>query len=474
MNQNPELKRRENIERAIISNCLMDNKIIPTTISEINPSHFYFNNLRNVFAEIINTFQNDKPIDVTLLIFNLAKQGDNQYGNLLIELMDEYITSAQQMSYIRILQEYKLREIALKEFKESIRKIKKNEDIFDVIQKVGDFTFSVQYDIKQKNEFVYKNSPEEFDKYYDVLTSATIVKSGLHDLDKILHGFYPSDLIFIGARPSVGKTALGLSIFNDIVINQNKTAVFFSLEMPFGQIYSRLMAMNTTLDSQRIRQGLLTGEELKAKNDFGNVIRQKNFVIDDSGSLNELELKAKLQIYIQKYGVEIAFIDYIGLMKSSVTKQTKNLEIGHISNSIKQMAKSFNIPIVCLVQLNREVEKRADQRPTLADLRDSGELEQDADVVVFIHRPLVKDEEARKKGNRENQGELIVAKQRNGATGVCDVMFNNNSTKFTSIARGYEVNPNDIPKQSYTKYYNETENDRDFDETYKDGSQFPF
>jgi len=150
--ENPEIKRRENIERTIISNCLMDDKVLALTITELSPSNFYFNDLQVIFIEMINIFQSNLKVDLTILVHNLTKNGNNSYRLTVMKLMEEYITSANQNNLIKILKEYKLREISLKEFKESIRKIKKNEDIFSVIDAVGNFAFNVRYDIKQNNE----------------------------------------------------------------------------------------------------------------------------------------------------------------------------------------------------------------------------------------------------------------------------------------------------------------------------------
>jgi len=351
--------------------------------------------------------------------------------------MEEYITSANQNNLIKILKEYKLREISLKEFKESIRKIKKNEDIFSVIDAVGNFAFNVRYDIKQNNEYNFSNITKEVAIVMEHTKKSERIKSGLVDLDYLTNGFFPKSLTYIGARPSVGKTALGLTIFHDIIFRQKKSAVFFTLEMGFTEVYARLMAIETGINLKNIINNQFTEAELVKVKRFESLISNANFVIDDSAGLDEIQLRAKVQIYKQKYDIDIVFVDYIGLMRSSEKKQTKSLELGHVSNTLKLIAKTFDIPVICLVQLNRDVEKRAGQRPILADLRDSGEIEQDADSVIFIHRLPNKPEDVATQGIMQNDGELILAKQRNGQTVAVKVRFTPHIAKYTSLTTAY-------------------------------------
>jgi replicative DNA helicase len=265
----------------------------------------------------------------------------------------------------------------------------------------------------------------------------TGIASGLDDLDNLTSGFQDSDLIIIGARPSVGKTALALTMIQNISVEKKIPAAFFSLEMPHLQIGMRLLSQEARINAGKIRTGFLNFSDIAKLQDAMGKYYDAPLYISDSPS-KILDIRALTRRMVKDYGVKIIFIDYISLITSEDPRAPRHEQVSEISRSLKAIARELNIPVVALSQLGREIEKSEKRsRPVLADIRESGSIEQDADVVIFIHRNKEKQEEGKTEDRSAGlETELLLAKQRNGPIGTVKVLFFPAITKFENMARG--------------------------------------
>ena len=262
--------------------------------------------------------------------------------------------------------------------------------------------------------------------------AVTGVPTGFADLDYKTAGFQKSDLILIAARPSMGKTAFVLNIAQYVAIRKHLPVVFFSLEMSSEQIGNRLVAMESRIDAQKLRSGNLNGNEWMELTSGAKVIADSNLLIDDTPGISVNEIRSKCRKFkLEKRGLGMIVIDYLQLMSSSRHSESRQQEISEISRSLKALARELDVPVLALSQLSRAVEKRDDKRPMLSDLRESGAIEQDADVVMFIYREDYYVKDTDKKGVTE----IIIAKQRNGPVGTVELVFLPQYTKFVDLAR---------------------------------------
>ncbi|ADU95976.1 replicative DNA helicase [Thermovibrio ammonificans] len=272
----------------------------------------------------------------------------------------------------------------------------------------------------------------------------TGLPSGFVELDKMTSGFQPSDLIILAARPSVGKTAFALSIAYNVAVNEGKSVAIFSLEMSKEQLVARLVAQDAKISLAKIRSGFLNEREMEKIHDSVSRIEEAPIYIDDTSNISVLDLRAKAQRLKAEKGLDLIIVDYLQLMRGIRKTESRQQEVSEISRSLKILAKELGVPVIALSQLSRQVEHRADKRPQLSDLRESGSIEQDADVVMFIHRPdLVK-----KKPDPEEEGiaEIIIAKQRNGPTGTVRLAFIKEFTRFENLEEA-QVSPQEEPGQ---------------------------
>ena len=257
----------------------------------------------------------------------------------------------------------------------------------------------------------------------------TGVGSGFFELDNLLTGFQKSDLIILAGRPSMGKTALALNLARNASVDYNYKVGFFSLEMSSKQLVERLITSEGKVDSHAVRTGRLPKHEWKNLSDAAGSLSESKIYIDDSADMNIMELRAKARHLKAEKNVDVIFVDYIQLLHATKRTESRQQEISYISRSLKALAKELNIPIICLSQLSRAVESRTDHRPIMSDLRESGAIEQDADVVMFIYRKYVYSKEEVDRG----LGEIIVAKHRNGPTGVINISFVDKYAKFDNL-----------------------------------------
>ena len=296
--------------------------------------------------------------------------------------------------------------------------------IFDLVQNRGSEEF---VPIRQ----VVLNAIEKIEKASRTQGSVTGIPTGFIDLDYKMSGFQPSDLILVAARPSMGKTAFVLNIAQYMAFHNDVTTAIFSLEMSKEQLVNRLLALESKVDSQNIRTGNLEDEEWAKLIEGANIIGKSHLIIDDKPGISISELRSKCRKYKMEHNLGIIFIDYLQLMTGSGRSESRQQEISEISRSLKALARELNVPVVALSQLSRAVEQRPDHRPMLSDLRESGAIEQDADVVMFIYR----DDYYNKDSENKNIAEIIIAKQRNGPIGTVNLVWMPNYTKFVNMKK---------------------------------------
>ncbi len=441
-NSPPHALPPQNIEaeQSIISAILLDNETLFEVLDILRPEDFYRSAHQKIFVAISELFTKNEPCDLVTLTDILRNKGDlEQIGGAtyLASLVDTVPLAVNAVHYARIIHN----KASLRRLIEKANAIVKKcfEEQGDV-DEVIDFAESAVFEISE-----HKINPAFFaisqiiDKNFETLEErqankamVTGVSTGFSRLDAMTSGLQPSDLIIIAARPSMGKTSLALNIARNAAIDANTAVAIFSLEMSKEQLSMRMLCSEARIDSNRLRSGFFSREDWDKLTDAGSILSDSPIFIDDSASISAIEIRAKARRLKMDKNIGLILIDYLQLMKGRSSAERRDLEISEISRSLKGLAKELNIPIVALSQLNRKLEERGDKRPMLSDLRESGALEQDADVVAFIYR----DEVYNKDSNNPNRGkaELILAKQRNGPVGTVPMAFLNTYTRFESLA----------------------------------------
>ncbi|MBP8978893.1 replicative DNA helicase [Candidatus Dojkabacteria bacterium] len=425
------------VEKSLLGCMLMDKDAIITVSSWLLPGHFYDAKHVIIYSAIMDLFNNALPVDLVTVVDKLKKQkkltaaGGASY---VAELMTTIATSTHAEEYAEIIKESAVRrgliaaaghikEIAFDEDKPIDEVIDKSEkEIFDVAQTGTKVNF---VHIKDLLKEAYERA-ERADKDESYLG----VSTGFKDLDELLGGFQKSDLIILAARPSVGKTALALDMMRHAALVEKKTVAFFSLEMSKTQIMERFLGMQSGIPFWEIRTGRLTEKKfMKLASTMGE-LGDANIYIDDQAGQHINSLRTKARRLALESDLDIIFVDYLQLMQGN-NRESRTLEVGEISQGLKNIAKELDVPVVALSQLSRAIEQRQSRRPQLSDLRESGSIEQDADVVMFIDREETWNPETENKGT----GDLIVAKHRNGPTGDIKLAFIPEIASFRNLYR---------------------------------------
>ncbi len=443
-----------NIERAVLSSILFDPAIFEEVAAVLKPSDFYHPFHRHLFAAMEELWREDQPIDEEFLKEKLELKGQFEEEPFLEVLAANPLSNT--AAYVKEIKEKAIKR-ELVHLTTDIKKITVEQDlpVVDVIDEIQSKLYKIttetsSQDFKTSGE-VMKDTLAHLLKMKERGNSILIgLDTGFHELNLKTAGFSPGDLIIIAARPSMGKTAFALNLAQS-VLDQNKGVVIFSLEMPAEQLMMRMLSAKASIPLQRLRVGNLSDLEWSEISRLSDYYDKKKLFIDDEGSLNVHQLRAKLRkLKSQHPEIELAVIDYLQLMSGSGTKD-RHLEISEISRSLKMLARELQIPIIALSQLNRSLESRIDKRPMLSDLRESGAIEQDADVILFVYRDDVyklkeakqKLKEAQAKGEKIDveieekkveEAEIIIGKQRNGPTGVVKLWFHKEYVKFAEEA----------------------------------------
>ncbi len=423
-------------EEAVLSAILIDNNALLETLEILLPEHFYRSSHQKIFAAIVELFSRNEPVDLVTLtnILRERKQLEEVGGATYIAgLVDTVPLAANAQYYAKIVHDKAcLRRLIEKTNIIARRCFEDRGDIDNVIDFAESSIFEVSED-KIKPAFfplgkIIERNIDVLEERQGNKTLVTGVATGFTKLDELTAGFQKSDLVILAGRPGMGKTAFALNIAKNAAVDANVPTAIFSLEMSKEQLSLRMLSSEARIDSSRLRKGFITQNDWMKITDAAGVLSQAPVFIDDSPDITALEIRAKSRRLKLEKDIGLIIIDYIQLMKSRGFAERRDLEISEISRSLKALAKELDLPVVALSQLNRKLEERSDKRPQLADLRESGALEQDADVVAFIYRDELynKDENNPKKG----QAEILLAKQRNGPTGFAILTFLDAYTRF--------------------------------------------
>jgi replicative DNA helicase len=409
-------------EQSLLGGIMQDGSSLPSALEVLKGDEFYKESHRIIFTAIQDLFERNEPVDI-LTVTNLLserKQLESVGGaSYIAALVDAMPSIANIGAYAKIISEKSV----LRRLIQSANEImsfaygggKSTEEVLDnaeaAIFKIAERRIRNSYfPLKE----VIKKNIEMIERYQEYRESVTGVTSGYKDLDKLTAGFQKSDLIIIAARPSMGKTALGLCIARNAAKESGVPVGFFSLEMSKEQLAMRLLCAEARVDSHKIRSGFLSRQECGKLLQAAGLFMDVPIYIDDTPSISPLELRAKARRMMSDQGLGLVVVDYLQLMRGRDNLERREQEISEISRSLKGLAKELNIPVIALAQLNRKVEERTDKRPLLSDLRESGAIEQDADVIAFIYRDEVYAKQACKE---PGVAEIIIGKQRNGPSG---------------------------------------------------------
>ena len=416
-------------EESILSAILIDNTTFIDIIEILSAEDFYKSSHQKIFSAMLELFAKSDPIDLVTLA-NILRQQDrlDEIGGAtyLARLVDTVPIAVNAQHYARIIHDKACLRRLINKSNEIIRQC--FEDRGDVDELI-DFAEKSIFEISEnKNKHAFYPISEIISKNIDTLEERegnkgllTGVETGFSRFDSLTSGLQKSDIIILAARPSMGKTALALNIARNVAVNSNIPVAIFSLEMSKEQLSMRLLCAEARIDSHRLKGGFFSRDDWNRLTEAAGVLSEAPIYIDDSPDISATSIRAKARRLMIDKGLGLVIVDYIQLMKSSFSKERRDLEISEISRSLKALAKEVDVPVLALSQLNRKLEERTDKRPQLSDLRESGALEQDADVVAFIYR----DEVYNKDENNPNRGkaELIISKQRNGPIGWVPLTF---------------------------------------------------
>ncbi|MDD3476288.1 MAG: replicative DNA helicase [Sulfurimonas sp.] len=453
-------------ERSILSSLVFEPSQFDDLSTQLKKDDFYLPSHQDIFGVMTLLFQKDQPIDEEFIKKELIKIKKFDENVMLGILSANPISNTK--AYVDEIRDKSLKRHLLTLTTE-IKRVTIEEELPS--QEVIDIVEKKLYEITQNNQTSdFKDSPK---MTYDTMTYIKEMKergnkilvgvdTGFHELNKMTTGFGKGDLVIVAARPAMGKTSFILNTVNSLITN-GKGVAFFSLEMPAEQLMLRLLSIQTSIPLQKLRVGDMSDDQWSSLNGAIDKMNSAKLYVDDHGSININQLRSKLRkLKNQHPDIEIAVIDYLQIM-SGIGNQDRHLQVSEISRGLKMLARELNMPIVALSQLNRGLESRNDKRPMLSDIRESGSIEQDADIILFVYRDDVylykeekeREKEAKAKGQEfvstyvereEEEAEIIIGKQRNGPTGHVKLTFQKKLTKF--------IDSNNYPKPIETVYEN--------------------
>ena len=428
-------------EQSVVGAMLMDKDAILTAAEIVSGQNFYQTAYGVIFDSMVELFNEGKPVDLVTLQERLKeKDVPPEIASLefVRDLVSAVPTSANVKYYAQIVAD-----------KSMLRKlIKLNDEISNTcyagkesLEAILETTEKSMFQLLQQRNTgeyvpirqVVLNALDKIEKASKSKGTVTGIPTGFIDLDYKLSGLQPSDLILVAARPSMGKTAFVLNIAQYVAFKKDRATAIFSLEMSKEQLVNRLFSLESQVDAQALRTGNMKDSDWEKLIEGAGIIGKSKLIIDDTPGISVSELRSKCRKYKLEHGLDLIIIDYLQLMTGSVGKrsESRQQEISEISRSLKGLARELNVPVIALSQLSRAVESRPDKRPMLSDLRESGAIEQDADVVMFIYR----DEYYNKDSEYKKQAEIIIAKQRNGPVGTVHLAWLGEYTKFANLSR---------------------------------------
>ena len=429
-------------EQSILGGVLIENDALNTIIEILEDGDFYREAHQKIFNCMIALSEKNEPLDQITLTNELKKRKELEEiggASYLASLVESIPTAANIAYYAKIVKEKSiLRKLISAATGIVTQSYQERKDLEDFLDEAEQAIFRISenqvrpafYPIKE----IVKESFKVIERLYEKKELITGIPSGFKDLDRKTAGFQNADLIIVAGRPSMGKTALCLNIAQHAAIMAKIPTAIFSLEMSKEQLAIRMLCSEARVDSARLRSGFLSESDWPKLTMAAGALSDAPIFIDDSAAISVLELRAKARRLKADRGLGLVIVDYLQLMRGRSSAERREQEISEISRSLKALAKELNIPVIAISQLSRKAEDRPGRRPQLSDLRESGAIEQDADVIIFIYRDEVYNPDSDQRG----QAEVIIGKQRNGPTGKVDLSFISEFTTFKDLFRGAE------------------------------------
>ena len=430
-------------EQAIIGSMLTDRDAVISAIEILKEEDFYREDNKAIYTAILNLYNRAEPIDIITVKSELESMGKfEQVGGweYLAELPEKVPTTANAMKYIKIVEEKSTLRRLIKTANEIIELgYSPTEDVEDIMEGAEKKIFNIMQEKNQKGYAPIKDvlveSFTKLEELYNRKQHITGVPSGFTELDYRTAGFHGSELILIAARPAMGKTAFALNIATNAAVKANVPVAVFSLEMSKEQLVNRILCSESMVDSNKVRTGKLEEDDWTKLAGAIGPLSEAEIFIDDTPGINITEIRAKCRKLKLEKNIGMVVIDYLQLIQGSNKRGgSREQEISEISRSLKILAKELDVPVIALSQLSRAAEQRPDHRPMLSDLRESGAIEQDADIVMFLYR----DDYYNQDSDKKDIAEIIIAKHRGGSTGTVELLWLGSYTKFVNLERRFD------------------------------------
>jgi replicative DNA helicase len=423
-------------EEAVIGAVLINPEVYYDLAQFLQPEDFYIHRLRWIWEAFTHLHERRVPFDLLTVTEELGSQGQlEETGGaaFLTALLNQVPTTLHAEAYGRMVESASIRRRMLAAANQIATLAYNEREVIDTV--MGEAEKAIFNVSERRLQHEVKPIRAVLSEYYDRMGELSLrgdeivgVPTGFIDLDKMTGGLQPSDLLILAGRPGQGKTAMLLTIASHAAVIHKKRVAIFSIEMSNEQVVQRLISQMTGIDSQKLRTGKLTEDDWSAFTHSIEVLSDTRIFLDDTPALTPLQLRTKCRRLSMEFGIDLILLDYLQLMSSEIRTENRVQEVSYISRSLKALARELRVPLVAAAQLSRAIEQRSDKDPQLSDLRESGSLEQDADIVMFLHVPD-KDEAA-----MQDVTHLKVAKHRNGPTGQIDLIFRHNLTKFENAA----------------------------------------
>ncbi len=431
-------------EQAVLGAILMDSQVLTLVAERLRPEDFYRQGHQRLFQAMLDVAERGEPVDLVTVAAELQKSKQlEEVGGVsyLTELADSVPTSAHADHYARIVEEKAiLRRLIRTATQIAASGYTGGDDVAEIL----DDAERKILDISQRRirkaflpiRDILMDTYERIEQMHENQGELTGIPTGFPDLDRMTSGLQRSDLIILAARPSMGKTAFALNLAQNVAIHAGETVAIFNMEMPAIQMVQRMLSAEGNIDAQVFRTGNLDEEDWEKLTMAIGTLAEVPIFIDDTPGLTVFDIRAKLRRLQAEHGLGLVVIDYLQLIRGR-GGESRQQEISEISRSLKLLARELDVPVIALSQLSRAVEQRQDKRPMLSDLRESGSIEQDADIVAFLYRDDYYDEES----ERKNIMELIIGKHRNGPVGKVELLFLKNYNKFLSLDLKHDEPP---------------------------------
>jgi replicative DNA helicase len=436
------------IEASVLGAMMIEKEAVPKALELLSVESFYLNPHKLIFDAMTSLFDAGEPIDTVTLYEELKKrdQLDEVGGAVYLSKLSQNITSAANIEYHSkiIIEKQILRGLISSAHDIARSAYEGADDAFDILDNAERKIFEITESHLAKSYQGMDRAVRDAMEYIETIHSAThqkfSVPTGFYELDELLGGFQKSDLVILAARPSMGKTALALTLARNAAIDHKVPVGIFSLEMATMQLMIRMICAEARIDAHKVRTGKLPHSDGSKLSKTVHKLTDAPVYVDDSPAQSVLEIRAKARRLKAEKNIGMIIIDYLQLMSGPQKAESREREISHISRSLKALAKELNIPVLALSQLNRAVETRTDKRPQLSDLRESGSIEQDADVVIFLNRPEYYGmKEDQNNESLEGVAEVIIGKQRNGPTGEIKLAFIKEYARFENLATSRQI-----------------------------------